>query len=453
MNAPMPVHRSLIAPDGEEPTVTESPIQPSRKPALRPLIPTRTSRLRVLAHTRHIVLVILPLGAVTGFLVGFALRGLGSFEPMVLRIGGETGLTILLPAIGLFLTTAWLSLTGIGESSLIKDLHLARRNPYPVFPFLTSLGKVVACALTIGFGGSAGVEGPGKWFGAALGLQYHRLLRWVSGRISHARHLARPALVMVRSGAAAALAAVFRAPVAGALMAAEHEGRIAPGSLVPCLVASASGYVCFSAIMGHAPLLPMARSYPYLLGTREFGWALGLGLACGALATCYQWLKTRLQSLLGPIPLFWRGLAAGIGLSLLALPGHLWFHDLAITQGGGLELIQHLAQGHALPRTACLFLALKLAATALTFAGGGLGGLWLPSLAMGAAAGAVLDGLAGFGQTGYFTVVGAAAMAGATHETLLVPVVFLAETTAQAVLVVPALIASTVSYLLVRETT
>jgi CIC family chloride channel protein len=48
-------------------------------------------------------------------------------------------------------------------------------------------------------------------------------------------------------------------------------------------------------------------------------------------------------------------------------------------------------------------------------------------------------------------MVGACALAGATHETLLVPVVFLAETTGQAALVVPALIATTVSYLLVRE--
>ena len=429
----------------------EPTLPPHRPGSLRPLIPTRTSRLRMLAHTRHIVLVILPLGAVTGFLVGLALKGLGSFEPMVLRIGGETGLTILLPAIGLFLTTAWLNVTGIGESSLFKDLDLARRKPYQVFPFMTSLGKVVACALTIGFGGSAGVEGPGKWFGAALGLQYHRLLRVASTRISHARHLARPALVMVRSGAAAALASVFRAPVSGALMAAEHDGRIAAGSLVPCLVASASGYVCFSSIMGHAPLLPLPKAYPYLLRPREFFWAMALGLFCGALATSYLWLKARMQHLLVRVPFFWRGLAAGIGLSLLALPGHFFFHDLAVTQGGGLDMIQHLIRGQALPQAACLFLALKLAATALTFAGGGLGGLWLPSLAMGAAAGAILDGLMGIGQTGYFTLVGAAAMAGATHETLLVPVVFLAETTAQAVLVVPALVAGTVSYLLVRE--
>jgi hypothetical protein len=82
-------------------------------PVLTPrLIPTRTSHLRRLAHSRHIVLGTLPLGAGTGFLVALALKGLGSFEPIVLRAGGETRLAILLPAIGLFLTTAWLTLTG-----------------------------------------------------------------------------------------------------------------------------------------------------------------------------------------------------------------------------------------------------------------------------------------------------------------------------------------------------
>ena len=425
--------------------------QPSQPVTVRRFIPTRTGRLRMLAHTRHIVVVTLPLGAGTGFLVALALKGLGSFEPMVLRVGGRTGLTILLPAIGLFLTTAWLTLTGIGEVSLFKDMDLAKRNPYKVFPFWLSFGKVVACAMTIGFGGSAGVEGPGKWFGAALGLQYHRFLRKAATRVKYFRHLARPALVMVQSGAAAALAAVFRAPISGALMSAEHNGKVAPEALVPCLVASASGYVCFSAIMGHTPLLPLAKIYPYTLRTREVLWALLLGLACGVVATSYLWLKSRLQRVLVRVPFLWRGLVAGAGLSLLALPSHYLWKDLAVTQGGGLEIIQHLIQGNVLPREAVLFLALKLAATALTFAGGGLGGLWLPSLAMGAAVGAGLDGVFGIGQTGYLTLVGAAALAGATHETLLVPVVFLAETTGQAALVVPALIATTISYLLVRE--
>ena len=415
------------------------------------LLPTRFRRLRLLAHTRQIVGVMLPLGAGIGFLVALGLLGLEAFKPWVQSLGWKTNATLLLPLLGLFLTTTWLTVTGIGEVSLFKDLHLAHQNPYQVFPFWTSIGKVVACALTIGFGGSAGVEGPCKWFGSAVGLQWHRLLRNLSRHADIARRLVRPPLVMVRGGAAAALAAVFRAPLSGALMAAEHEGHLDSDALIPCLVAAASGYVVFGTLSGFEPLLPFPQVYPAALKARQIFWALLLGLACGLVASCFLWLKARLTGLLAPMPLLWRGLAAGTGLVLLALPGHLLWHDFPVTQGGGLELVETILHGNPLPSQAILFLALKLTATALTFAGGGVGGLWLPSLAMGAAVGAAFDGWLGLGQTGYMTLVGASAMAGATHQSLLVPVVFLAETTGQAALVVPALIGTTVAYLVVRE--
>lgn len=391
----------------------------------------------------------LPLGLGIGFLVALALRGLGSFEPWISHLGGKTHSVILLPGIGLFLTTFFLHVTRTGEVSLFKDMDLARKDPYQVFPFWPSLAKVAACALTIGFGGSAGVEGPGKWFGAAVGLQFHRVLHAVARRYATIRRLLARPLVMVKGGAAAALAAVFRAPLSGALMAAEHKGRISPEALVPCLVSAASGYVVFAAWLGHEPLLPMAR--PYHLRGREILWALLLGLFCGLAASLFLWIRTRLRWILDPIPFAWRGLVAGLGLVLLALPAHLFWNGLPVTLGGGLELVRHLLQGEVLPTQAVLFLALKLVATALTFAGGGIGGLWLPSVTMGAAIGAVFDALLGLGQPGYMTLVGASAFAGATHDTLLVPCVFLAETTAQAALVVPALVSTTVSYLVVRE--
>jgi len=176
-----------------------------------------------------------------------------------------------------------------------------------------------------------------------------------------------------------------------------------------------------------------------------------LMLLCGLGATAYLALKARLARGLVRVPLLWRGLLAGLGLGLLALPGHFLWHDLPITQGGGLDLVEALLQGRTLPASAAWFLALKMAATALTFAGGGIGGLWLPSLAMGAAMGTAFDGYLHLGTQGYLTLVGASAMAGATHASLLVPVVLMAETTGQAALVVPALVATTVSYLVVRE--
>ncbi|WP_306590413.1 chloride channel protein [Geothrix sp. 21YS21S-4] len=418
--------------------------------ALTPdLLPRRFQQLRLLAHTRRLVFVVMPLGALIGLLVTAALAGLGRLEPLIAGWGSRTHLVIVLPAIGLFLTTAWLSISGIGEVSLVRDLDVAHGAPHAAFPFRKSMGKVLACVLTIGFGGSAGVEGPGKWLGAALGLQYHRVSRWLSRRVSPFRRLHAHPLVMVEAGAAAALSAVFRAPLSGALMAAEHHGQITPGALIPCVVASATGYVIFSSLMGTLPLFPQARLYR--LHPPDLAWAFLLGIAVGIGANAYFRVRRLFQALLARIPLLWRGLVGGVGLTLLLLPARCFWGGLPVTEGGGLELVRHLLAGEALPFQAGLFLALKLVATALTFAAGGVGGQWLPSFAMGAAIGAAFDALLGVGQPGYLTLVGAAAFAGATHESLLVPVVFLAETTAQAALVVPALVGSTVAYLLVRE--
>lgn len=420
-------------------------------PALtQDLVPRRFQQLRLLAHTRRLVFVVMPLGALIGLLVTLAVGGLTRLEPQIAGWGSRTHLVILLPAIGLFLTTFWLRVSGLGEVSLARDLDLGHVAPHAAYPFRASMGKVLACVLTIGFGGSAGIEGPGKWLGSALGLQYHRASRWMSRRVSQARRLHAHPLVMVEAGAASALAAVFRAPLSGALMAAEHRGQITPGALIPCVVASATGYVVFSGLAGTAPLLPQAR--PFRLHAQDLAWAFLLGIAIGVGANAFVWTRRKLQGAFGRIPLLWRGLAGGLGLTVLLLPARYFWGGFPVTEGGGLDLVRQLLAGDTLPAQAVAFLALKLLATAVTFAAGGVGGLWLPSFTMGAAIGAAFDAALGLGQPGYLTLVGAAAFAGATHESLLIPVVFLAETTAQAALVVPALVGSTVAYLMVRET-
>jgi CIC family chloride channel protein len=415
------------------------------------ILPTRLDRLRIVAHIRRAVLVILPLGAGIGLLVSVVLNALGSFEPLVVEWGGRVNLALALPAVGLFLATSLLHWTGIGASSMARDVALAKSSPYLAFPFFKSLGKVAACALTIGFGGSVGVEGPSRWFGAAVGVQAHRLLTFLYKLHAPTALFRMPPIVMARAGASAALASVFRAPLSGALMAVEDHGRVDAVSLIPCLISAASGYMVFasSSAEGLAPLLPIPKLPP--LGAREIAWALLLGLFCGLCARIYVMLRRYLDGRLGVIPLLWRGLVAGTGLVMLSLPAHLFFPGLAVTQGGGLDYIVHIFNDPAPPAWALAFLALKLVATALTFAGGGIGGLWLPSLAMGASLGAALAGAFGVANPGYLMLVGAASFVGSTHHTLLVPVVFLAETTAQASLVVPALVGAAVSFLVSTE--
>ncbi|MCL1893980.1 MAG: chloride channel protein [Holophagaceae bacterium] len=409
------------------------------------ILPNRGARLRLLAHARRAVLVILPLGAGIGFCVAFVWKALGSFEPWVGSMGGKLNLTVLLPAIGMFLTTVLLYWSRIGQVSLARDLSLAKTDPYRAFPFLKSIVKVAACGLTIGFGGAVGVEAPGRWLGAAVGVQTHRMLTFLSHIWRPVRLFRVPPTVFARAGAGAALASIFCAPLSGALMAVEDNGRVDPISLIPCLISAASGYMVFASVYGLHPLLPIPTLPP--IGPQEIGWALLLGLLCGLGSKVYRLLQRYLDKTLGRIPLMWRGLAAGVGLVLLSLPASYFFPGLAVTQGGGLPLTIHILNTPTLTGWALMFLSLKLFATALTFAGGGVGGLWLPCLAMGASLGAAVAGLFGVSNPACLILVGAASFVGSVHHTLLVPVVFLAETTAQASLVVPALVGTAVSFL------
>jgi CIC family chloride channel protein len=407
-------------------------------------IPSRLRRLRVLAQTRRLALAVLPLGAGIGLVAALALTGIERFEALLQGQGLRSLALVGTPLLGLLLTGLWLHLSGLGEVSFPKDLAQARHHPLGTFRFLPSLGKAAACALTIGFGGSAGVEGPARWLGAALGAQFHGLFRRLARRFPWARRLLAQPGVVVTAGSAAALAAVFRAPISGALLATEEGGDLSADRLAPSLAASASGFLAFIALRGTAPLLGAPGSYRLL--AREIAWALPLGLACAVAASFYRRLLRFGRQRLGRLPLPLRGGLAGLGLLLLALPGAWLWPGLPVTQGGGLELVGHLLRGGTPSAQALAFLALKLGATALTFAGAGVGGTWLPSIAMGAALGAAFEAWAGLGQPGLFVLVGASAFTGAVHRSLLTPVVFLAETTGQAALVVPALVATVAAY-------
>jgi CIC family chloride channel protein len=391
-----------------------------------------------------LALAVLPLGAFIGLMVAWALAGLERLETMLSGHGWNAFILAGSPLLGLVLTGVWLKASRLGEVSLVKDLAESQVDPLGAFGFWRSLGKTLACVLTIGFGGSAGVEGPAKWLGAALGAQFHRMLRWIARRLPRLRRLMTQPGVVVMAGSAAALAAVFRAPISGALLASEHEGELSASQLTPALMASATGYLAFIALNGTAPLLGFAN--PYTLRTREIFWALPLGLTCALGASLFRRLLRFGRYHLRPLSLPVRGLVAGLGLVILALPGAWLWPGLPVTQGGGLHLITQVLRGGTPSSAALTFFALKLLATALTFAGGGVGGTWLPSVTIGACLGAAFDAWAGLGQPGLFAMVGASAFAGAVHRSLLTPVVFLAETTGQAALVVPALVATVVAF-------
>jgi len=410
---------------------------------------SRKARLRILAHTRRIVLLMLPLGALMGIVVAVCLSGLERVEHHIFHMAEGGHWTLLLPGIGMILTTLWLSHLQLGPVSLSADIRKAQRNAYEAFPFLVSLAKVAACVLTIGFGGSAGVEGPGKWLGAAVGVQVHRIVKTLAGRFHFFRRWLVQPMTIVVGGAAGAMAAIFRAPLSGALFAAEKDGVIGSDRLVSAVVAAAAGYLSFALWSSRGPLLPFVA--PLGLSWREIAWSVPLGLLCGMGVGLFRWFRTVFRLLFQRWSLPVRGAVAGGFLVLLAIPSFFLWNRLPVTQGSGLEMVSNVINNTPAFQVGLAFFLLKTIATAITFEGGGVGGTWLPSVAMGAALGTSFEAVIHTGHFGLMALLGATAYTGAAHGTLLVPVVFLAETTAQASLVVPGLVTTTVAFLVARE--
>ncbi len=423
------------------------PAAPAPPPLLRRFAP-RARQMRLIVHSRRVALGILPLGALSAWAMTWLLRGMASIErPVEGFADRHPALILLLPVIGVGLTTLWLHLTRIGEASLVDDLERAHENPEGAFAPRATLAKIAACGLTIGLGGSAGVEGPAKWFGAGLGLQYHRALRRLSRKLRPVRKaLSRP-LVSLTAGAAAALTTVFRAPLSGALLAAEQEGSLPASEQIPALAAAAAGYTVHVLMEGHRPLL---AAPPAELEPRELGWALALGTLAAVAIRLHHALDGWLRRGLVRVPLWGRGAVGGLGLSALAwLSLRAAPSPVPFTYDGGMPLIARLLAAPADPAAAGALFALKLAATTLTFASGGLGGRWLPTLTIGAALGGALAGFAGL-PAPVFILAGAAAYAGAFHRTVLLPAVFLAEATGRSEYVVPGLLAAVMAFLITQ---
>src|SRR6185312_6243297 len=112
----------------------------------------------------------------------------------------------------------------------------------------------------------------------------------------------------------------------------------------------------------------------------------------------------------------------------------------------GLPVANDLLNGRYVLTACVIIFALKLVATSFTFGSGGVGGLFVPTATIGAALGAFWDAALPGEQPGVYTLLGIAAFAGASYNSLLFSTVFIAEATGSAFLMVPALIAATLSF-------
>ena len=304
-------------------------------------------------------------------------------------------------------------------------------------PARRTLGSAVLSVILVGMGVSLGREGAPKQVGAVI-----------ANGLSDRAHLSdEQRRLLVACGAGAGMAAAYGVPLGGALFALEVlRGVLALRLVLPALVASMIATAVSWVALPDAPtyLIPSyGSSAPIVF------WALLAGPVAGLVSVGYvrmiAWADRNKPS-------GWRRLLApALAMLVLGLVS-IWFPQLL---GNGKDITQLAFTGQVAPALLLALLFLKPAATVMCFGSGAPGGLFTPSLALGALLGGVLGdawswlwpGI----SPGLFAVIGAAAVLAATTQGPISAVVLMMELTGRdRSFIVPLLLAVAIATLVAR---
>ena len=322
---------------------------------------------------------------------------------------------------------------GHGTDTVVQAFH---RRQGILRPRVTPI-KLLASALTIGSGGSAGREGPIALAAAGIGSGYARLM--------HRPAADRRMLLVV--GMAAGIAAIFRSPIGAALFAIEVlylDMEFESAALLPAMLASVVAYALNGFFVGWQPLfrVPTQLTLPRLI---DNGWYLVLGVAGGLVAAIVPLVFYGVRDLFRRLPVRneLKPAIGGLGMGLLALA---WPGVIA----GGYGWMQLALDGRLAAGALLGLLLVKPLAMSLTISSGGSGGVFAPTLFIGGMLGGLLAALTHQPAAPLVVVGMAAVFAGAAH----VPVASLmmvTEMTGGYTLLVPAALAVMLSYLVQRR--
>ncbi|GER84030.1 hypothetical protein KTAU_26670 [Thermogemmatispora aurantia] len=330
---------------------------------------------------------------------------------------------------------------GHGTDAAIAAFHQGRpiRARVPLI-------KLIASAITIGSGGSGGREGPAAQISAGFGSLLAKFLHLDA----YERRLA------IATGIGAGIGAIFRAPLGGAVLAAEilYKEDLEVEALLPGLIASIVGYSVFGVFSGWSPIFAVPANLAFSSPLQLLWYGL-LGVLCGLVGRAYATGFYGLTALFHRLPCpRWLKPALGgllVGLIGLAVPevlgmGYGW---VQLWMGPGLI---------AWPLWVLLALPfLKILATGLSIGSGGSGGIFGPGMVIGAAVGAafwrllapLVPGLPGVPAP--FVIVAMMALFGGIAHAPLAVMLMVAEMTGNLSLLAPAMLAVGIAVLIVGE--
>ena len=327
---------------------------------------------------------------VVGVLAGLGIVAFHWAVEVATRLSQERGLEaaggggwyfLLLPAVGGLVVGLWLRVVrpqgpGHGVAGIMESLafHGGR------IDLRGSVARIVGAVITLSTGGSAGPEDPSVQLGAAVGSQVGKALRLSEGRVR----------TLVACGAAAALAAAFKAPLSGVFFAVEILlGEFSATSVSYIVVAAVAGAAASQAFLGSSPAFAVPQYE--LRSAKELLSYLVLGCAAALVGVAYirllHWAEESFEG--WRFPDWLKPAVGGLAVGAIILLGRR-----EVMGDGYAVLGAALRSPSADVPLLFLLVAVKLVATVLTIGSGGQGGLFAPSLFLGTMLGLGLGQLA-----------------------------------------------------------
>ncbi|GAB4481020.1 MAG: hypothetical protein Kow00124_28320 [Anaerolineae bacterium] len=315
--------------------------------------------------------------------------------------------------------------------------------------------KAIASALTIGTGGSVGREGPIVQIGAAAGSTLGQALRLPEERIRN----------LVACGAAGGIAATFNAPIAGVIFALEVIlGELNVGHVGTIVISAVTANTLTRAILGTEYAFPVPEPYT-IQSVWEYAFYTVLGVLAALVAVLYVRTLYFTEDVFehgSHIPGWLQPAVGGalMGVLVLLYPlvsPALQYSDMPQVFGGGYALIAAALSNRVGILAALALIFLKMAATNLTLGSGGSGGIFAPSLFMGAMLGVVVGGVANLlfpgiaAPPGAYALVGMGAVFAGTAHAPITAAIILFELTGDYRIILPLMLTIVIAMLISRR--
>ena len=371
----------------------------------------------------------IPVGIITSLSVVLLVLATESMWNLLYGHQVPRTLIVIVPAIGGLVSGYIASRTVMGASHGAELIIDALQKYGGVVPLLTAPIGFLTSLVTIGSGGSAGLEGPSLHIGGTMGS--------VVG--SKAGLSTRDRRILILCGAAAGISAAFKAPLTGAIFALEvpYKNDLEHAAVAPALVSSVISYIIFVLILGSEPLFVVT---PINFAYYDIPHFIFQGVFSAIIALVFVKFFKRTNDLFHSVKLP-IALKAGLGGLVVGLLGIATPQVLGI----GYEGIQQMLTKNLQIEYLVMLLALKIVATSFTLGSGGNGGVFIPTVFIGTAAGSIFGKVFAPHSAPMFEVLGMASLLAASLKVPIAAVAFISET-ANPSYIIPAIITSVVAY-------